>query len=360
VKIVVFNKSVEWDAGGLSLEPKVPYLLENQGVPGLLHKVKGDGEVRDANTRWRVDEMDAEPDRAWKILVVRAGGAGDILYTTPLLKELKRRYPNCKITYCAGARLPWLVAHNPSVDSFIQYPLRLSDCAGYDQILNLEGAIEGNTTDHAVDCFAKVAGITPLDRSYVLNLNPVKVGQASNFIPRHGRYRVAIQPRASSPVRTYPDSLMSQVVRELMGRDIQCVIVAEHGSIITPNDWFPKTVNLAMVKIPLSWEDSLCVVSHCDAALAVDSSLIPFASAMGKPTVGIWGSFKHDLRVMDGARHIPIYGKGVCRLAPCMHHPGCSTTFPEGGHCNVSGICEELASIKPRDIADAVEKACQP
>lgn len=359
MKIVVFRKNIEWEAGNLTLDAGVPYLLENQGIPGMLYRAKGDAEVRHINIKWDVTEMDADPDKAWKIMVVRAGGAGDLLFTTPILKELKRRYPNCKITYCAGARLPWVVTFNPSVDDFVTYPPKLSDFAGYDHILNLEGAIEGNTTDHAVDCFARVAGITPLDRSYVLNLSPKKIEQARNFIPRWGKYRLAIQPKASSPVRTYPDHLMSETCRLLMEQEVQCVLIAEHGKVVTPREWFPKLVNLAAVKLPLSWEDSVCVMYHCDAVLAPDSSLLPFASALSKPTVGLWGSFKPELRVMDGARHKALHGTGVCRLAPCMHHPGCSTEFPEGGPCNMSGRCDELASISPKEIAKAVLEMCQ-
>jgi len=359
MKIVSFAKPIVWDAGSRTLDAEVPYLLEDQGVPGMLHRAKGDGQVRSIGFKWSVEEMDGEPDRDWKILVIRAGGAGDILYTTPILRELKRRYPNCRISYCAGSRLPWVLENNPSVDGFIQYPPTLSECAGFDQVLSLEGAIEGNITDHAVDCFARAAGITPLDRSYVLNLPPLKIEQARTFLPRHGKYRVAIQPRSSSPVRTYPDHLMSYVVRELMANDVQCVLIAEHKSVVTPSDWFPRTVNLAMMKNPLPWQDCVCLAYHCDVVLAPDSSLLPFASAMLKPTIGLWGSFRPELRVMDGARHTALMGSGACKLAPCMHHPGCSTTFPEGGPCNISGICDELASIKPKDVVKAVLEACR-
>lgn len=51
------------------------------------------------------------------IIVVRVGAMGDILFTTPLLRALRLRYPGAHITYACLKKWRFLVAANPHIDA---------------------------------------------------------------------------------------------------------------------------------------------------------------------------------------------------------------------------------------------------
>ncbi len=56
-----------------------------------------------------------------KVLVVNIFGIGDVLFTTPLLRNIKDTYPDCSILYVANRRASEALAQNPCVDRVIIY-----------------------------------------------------------------------------------------------------------------------------------------------------------------------------------------------------------------------------------------------
>lgn len=59
-----------------------------------------------------------------KILLVRLRLIGDVMFTTPLLRALKRAYPQARLTYLVEADAAPVVRHNPHVDEVIVAPRR--------------------------------------------------------------------------------------------------------------------------------------------------------------------------------------------------------------------------------------------
>lgn len=51
-----------------------------------------------------------------KILIVRLGAMGDILFTTPAIRALKHQFPESHITYLTMRKWAFLLKNNPSVD----------------------------------------------------------------------------------------------------------------------------------------------------------------------------------------------------------------------------------------------------
>jgi len=56
-----------------------------------------------------------------KILIINIFGIGDVLFTTPLISNLKRHWPKCSIGYIANARTVTLLKNNPQVDKVFIY-----------------------------------------------------------------------------------------------------------------------------------------------------------------------------------------------------------------------------------------------
>ncbi len=88
-----------------------------------------------------------------KILVMRFRALGDVLLATPLLRALKRRYPDARLDYLVDASLAPLLAGSSDCDRVLAYPRRarirtLSDLRwasrlrreDYDFLLDLQGS----------------------------------------------------------------------------------------------------------------------------------------------------------------------------------------------------------------------------
>ncbi|NTU59355.1 MAG: glycosyltransferase family 9 protein [Chlorobiaceae bacterium] len=70
------------------------------------------------------------------ILVVRLSSIGDIVLTTPLLGELRRRFPHARIDYCTKAPFMPLLASNPALSS-VCTPESIPSAA-YDLVVDLQ------------------------------------------------------------------------------------------------------------------------------------------------------------------------------------------------------------------------------
>lgn len=357
MKLVRLGKPAKW--ASVDLREGQAYLFENQAVPAVARSVSGDVEVQTVNPKWDIVELLAAPNKDWKLLVIRAGGAGDVLFSTPALRELKKLLPNASIGYATSSRHPWLLTGNPNVSQVLTYPVALDEILKWDHILNLEGVVEGSNDTHAVDLIAKAAGLTLEDHSLDYSIPPERLTLAERAIPREGKLRVAIQVKASAACRTYPPDLLTKVIMGLMEQKIQCVLIAEPKSLSIPDSWFPMAVNLGATSKPLRWEDSIAIAATSDCFLTPDSSMHAFGAALGIPVVSLWGSFNPDIRIIKGSKNEVIKGNGVCPMAPCSHHTGCGVQWPTGGLCNQSGVCDELASISPERVIKEVERMCR-
>lgn len=58
-------------------------------------------------------------DNPKKILVFKPGAIGDILWTTPFLRQLRKKYPSAEIVYCVGKWSSEALENNPNIDRLI-------------------------------------------------------------------------------------------------------------------------------------------------------------------------------------------------------------------------------------------------
>src|SRR3990167_9239281 len=72
-----------------------------------------------------------------KILVIRYGGIGDVLWTTPAIRAIKEQYPLTKIKYCVSEKDREILYNNPYIDGVIatKFP-RVSDLEWADFVLD--------------------------------------------------------------------------------------------------------------------------------------------------------------------------------------------------------------------------------
>ncbi len=110
-----------------------------------------------------------------KILFIKSGAIGDVLMTTPLIRGVRRRFPNAEITYFVGEWSKDVLKNNKNVDKVISFP---DDIIFKKKLLKLKKLSKKLSKENFDLCFV-------LDWSYLAGLfgyicapNAVRIGFA--------------------------------------------------------------------------------------------------------------------------------------------------------------------------------------
>lgn len=290
-----------------------------------------------------------------RILICRAGGFGDLVLLSPILREIKRRWPTCKLDVCCMPHYGVVLAGLEYVDKVVDYPLPAPMIEHYDAWVFMEKAIEYNPLAkkiHATDVFAKLSAVLDMDfkdkrPDYRVSNNEI-IWAMESYPRTDGVQRIAIQVGASAISRMYPPEYMSQVAIALAKKDIEVFLIGARGEVIMED--VGRITNLAARN--LTFRQSCAVINNADCVLGPDSAMIHVAGALGVPAVGLYGPFLASLRTAYSPTTFAIQSHGPC--APCFHHAYLDVEWPANGPCNKSGRCDVLAKISPETIVQRV------
>lgn len=324
-----------------------------------------------------VGEKLFDPAKDWngeRILFVRPGGFGDLLFLTPTIAEIKRRWPDARIYVACFARYQPALENDPDVDGFVSYPVPMDEWCEFAAHIWLEGLIEQSPAAekiHAVNLVAARCGIEFESGSHEARkmkyfVSAEEAAAAEKEFPRGEQSRIGIQVSASGRCRIYPHILE---VAKLLWRDGHEVFLFGAPGEVNTNE--PEgLVNL--MALNKTFRESCAMLATCDVLVAPDSALVHVAGAMMKrrnpklqeeeewerapiPAVALYGPFPWQLRTKYAPETFALQGVGVC--SPCFHHarPG-TTEFPAWGPCAKTGRCEVLAAITPARVVREVAK----
>lgn len=283
-----------------------------------------------------------------KVLLWKIGALGDVVMTTPLVRQLRRQLPHAQIDYLVGRSFRQVLEGNPHLDRVLDFddgilftarpgglPDILRCLRGYDVIYILDKhwiftwmawlarvpqrigyrrrAIEGwpNTASvpfgplrqdvHYYLDLLEAAGL-PVDREDTrLELPPPQPWE----VP--GPYVVAINaggnnPGETSDVRQLPRDLFEGLVAHLAARRRVVFLGSpSERAYYEPFAAAYGALNLCGVtSLPQSWD----VLARADAVFTTDTGLMHMAGAMNGKVLGIFGP-THPLRKCPpGARWV--------------------------------------------------------
>jgi len=250
-----------------------------------------------------------------KILVVRKGGLGDILFTTPVIQYLSEMGHIVDVLPHYGY---WQAFnHNPFVRNiFVNQPLTIhthpelidregygpfcpvipevfnpADILNYDKVYSFRGVIEDNLESeslHAVDVSYKWLGIDPEGKPKKPLLY---VTEEEKEIVREKLYKyrgvdpdrkiVCVSPRATAINRSWPyyEEFMDDYSEEFN-------IIKLHW-----DEGWEKG------KKPWNIRESMAIAAVSDVVISTDSGMLHVAGALGVPTIALFGPFNPELRV---------------------------------------------------------------
>jgi ADP-heptose:LPS heptosyltransferase len=294
------------------------------------------------------------------ILIIRTGGLGDNTLLTPVLREIKRRWPNVRIAHAGIKDLQQSIQNLPFIDELISYPVPLAKAQEYDGWIFLEGAIENNEdakTLHSVDAVAKFIGLplpedcdkvqayvpTQAERSWVLWAYP--------RIP--GIKRLCVQMGASAKCRTYPLQKTNVVVTEMLKKGWEVFLLGAKGEIAPQKDPIP---GLRIVSDNATFRQRAALIETADCFVGPDSSLVHIAGALNVPAIGLFGPFHWNVRTKYNPLTVGMMRLEGFSCAPCFHHALGRKQFPANCPTASKGFCGPLDAIKPESIVAKIEE----
>ena len=347
------------DLGPLGELPPGSYLVEDtQAASMLVQSPRGTVRLSAPPQFWG-DMALFEGQVPDSVLFARSGGFGDLLFLTPLLAEVRRRWPKCRIGVACAIPRRCVLDGLGLVDVWESVPPAIKVCQGYERVIAFESVIESAPREHYVDALARSCGLElppgPESRRCRYVITPAEQAWVSEMYPRNpARKRLGVQWQASTPARSYP-------LRDL---HTVCGYLGGHGWDVwllgAPNDVRARCLpdsgvrNVAADERP-SFRQSCAILSTCDVVLAPDSALLHVAGALGLPAVGLFGPIEPKSRIAYSPSTRAL--KGAIPCAGCGHHPRFPGDWPLGMPCSRSGQCDALVAIAPRIIISAVEAA---
>ncbi len=317
----------------------------------------GDGTMEELDVPIEKYRMLSGEDMSGKrIMLQRAGGFGDLVLLTPVLREIKRRWPTCHIGVSCMAHYGVVFTGLPYVDEVLPFPLPMDVANTYDSWVLYENAIEKNPAaheTHMTDLFGEIAGIRDIkDCKPEYRIKPTEAIWASEAYPRNFATRVAIQVGASGRCRRYPK--MGELLSELVKTECEIMLLGTENEIpaLRGKRLTPQIRNLT--EAGLSFRQSCAVANTADVFIGADSAILHVAGALNIPAVGLYGPFPWKLRTVYSGSILNLQGTGAC--APCFHHNlgTMEKHFPDHCPSKEKGFCQVLATLTPERI---IEKA---
>lgn len=336
---------------GVALQPG-HYLMDDSDAAQLM-AMAGGGECK--LQYWGTSPAPLPgPDGHDTITIIRPGRYGDLILLTPCLREIKRRWPNKQLQVACLPHYRDALIGLPYIDSFLEYPVPMESNMGHVVSLEVLSSLAKRERElHMTDLFASRLGIESIaNKKPDFILTQDERNWAFDAYPRSKKNRVAIQVKSSTPSRDYPPAKMAEVIRMLIGRKWDVVLIGLPHEISGDS---PDITNCA--KDNLTFRQSAAVIATAPVFLGPDSSMIHVAGALGTPAVGLFSVVPWSLRTSYCPTTFVIQAKQGCDIAPCFHAPRALSGFPTAGPCAKVRKCYALDEIEPQAVVSRVEQS---
>lgn len=290
-----------------------------------------------------------------RVLFVRDNGAGDVIMSTPAVREFRKMYPRAHITYATLPANSKLLSGNPDVDDVISVHDPALFRRGWELIVNWSRAVEDYSVPRnrgpRIDSFAAMAGLRLEERKPVLVLSEEEREFARRYLAGRGERFVGYVMRAASWNRTWPlwraRELAAELTRRLPGHrmllidgDAECGFEA------------PGVVNACGAT--RSFREAAALLECCDVAITPDTGLAHACGALGVRTLVICGSIPPEARFDAYEDFHWIHPAGRVDCCPCLDWQDVWNEGPRAGErktCEGTRINSCLESVTAAEIA---------
>lgn len=307
-----------------------------------------------------------------KILIIRLSSIGDILLTTPLIRALRKKYPQAAIDFAVKERYVDLLKTNPHVSNVITFDHK----AGIKELRTLKKHIKKERYDLLVDIHknfrsvylrtgAGAGSVVKYRKDYVKRFLLVLFGinRFTTVIPIYKRYFRAVELLGITPDNAgtelhIPKVTFKQahlVLVENGLRNNQPLIVLCPGAgfatkrwhaegFAAVGDYFARNHGAMVIILGSQYDEAVCeavqkcmmemsvnfagkfslletaaVIKHSTLVVTNDTGLMHIAQTQKKPVVAVFGCTSRELGYFPFPENSFVVEKNLkCR--PCTHN----------------------------------------
>ncbi len=342
-------------------------------------------------------------DRKFKILVVRFSSLGDIILTTPVLDALKGSYRDSEICFLTRQRYRGLLEADPRISSVIYFQpedrdrgvagflrlIRRLNQEKFDLIVDLHSNLRSFLIRNLVRTKKKIrydkkllsrlqmvyfkkwkTNSVSTVESYLDSLKKIDIvdqhqvpklfvkdedrAWAERFLLEAGFKReellIGIAPGARGEMKKWGKDKYSFLAKSL-SRDLPAKILlvgdgSDQNLIEDIRDYTGEERAIPAVNLPFN--KLMPLIEKCELFISNDSGPMHLASALGVPTIGIFGPTSPNLGFTPSGLKNEIFWKGV-ECSPCSLH-GKKRCVRDKRYCMDQIMAEEVMEEAKRII----------
>lgn len=283
-----------------------------------------------------------------KIAMLQLDHIGDVIFTTPAIRKIKKLYPDAKIVSIVGSWANDVLEHNPNVDEIVVFDApwfdRKQKTSQFKGIINLKNLLRQLKPDMIIDFrgdlrhnlpmyLAKIPnrvgfGITgggflltkevdfPFESHAVLRnmsipktlganidedriktevyLNQSEIDWIENFISDNNlnnKLLIGIHPEAGFPSKQWPIDYFIKTINNLsdkLGNDAVFIITGKHNLFNARNEALLRKIKIMDLTGKTSLKQLAALLARLNLFICGDTGPLHIATAMNYPTVAIY------------------------------------------------------------------------
>ena len=303
----------------------------------LLHKQPQTAVTREINTTGSrgpnrfMEVIRARGGRAHVCVIRSVGGIGDVLMTTPALRELKRLFPNLVLTYAVDRHRSeqdpyWHLVKNASfIDEVVD--ARFVDRNKFDAVIDVSSVCiryehKGLPPLNRIDLFGRAMGMNYMSDKLPFYKVEVHEKRWTNkvLVPMRNKYKKIVDLHTASfdGKRSWPPEKYVELLKyaRIHHPDIGFLLF-DFNQVISDIGRFSNIWDCSGTNI----REMAALINECDLLVGPDSGPMHLAGAMSIPSVVIFGSTPARARINYYPEHeaVTLAGLGClgCWYAAC-------------------------------------------
>jgi len=274
------------------------------------------------------------------LLVVRHGGIGDLLFLTPILRELKYLQPKICLSVMIRKKNYCIFDDCEFVDHIYEHAwLNLFKLFKADYLVMLDGVIEKDpvaTTENIYDLLSKKyfnLSLSDCNKKpivkYDIAVKKSLQGKVA-FLQEGGVAKIGVQICAASPVRSPDVNVWIDIIKNICkNSDVDTVafyILADSKNQSSASNIVNKFKNHSGKKIKIincygytkDLNNYISMLKCFDHIITPDSSSVHLAEALNIPSTSVYGPFPSKIRTHYYNRNFSFDVEYPC--SPCFTH----------------------------------------
>ena len=293
---------------------------------------------------WCVQKLPFRFPGLFIIGIKRTGALGDVLLTTPIIRELKKNHP--KAFFWVQTDFKEVFVHHPDVDWILSHGIE----KGVSILIDLDLAYEKKPNIHIVDAYSYAAIDRPLDNKRLFlfsskrdlrKVSKVLKGKLNIYKDAY----IVMHQAVSWDNRTWSKGYWEELTQAFISKGYKIAIVGRKKDFSQKEQG--GVVNLHS-KLTLSQIKEL--IHRSCLFVGTDSALFHVAMATESPVVGLFTVANPELRVTRKENTISLIPKSSCRF--CLHQQKAPVTRVD---C-VYGTDHCVKEITPQEVLAASQK----